>query len=132
MTTSTRPPGYAAEFRLRLPAALSDRLAPTGTLDGLLLLAAGNGWTWPRLADVCATDLTGARNPAAVLMTRLQRYARTPMPPDDLPRALPVWRQPLRWCGTCTEHGRWVDTPDGSAAHCPRCYTPPPPPEGRQ
>jgi hypothetical protein len=90
----------------RLTAAQRARLAPA------VATALAAGWTPQRLAGFTGGNITGVRNPYAVLAARLSP-AELPAPP-----ARPV-RPP--WCGECDQATRMLGFDGDAPRPCPRC-----------
>lgn len=81
----------------------------------MVAAALANGWTRDALVAYLAVNADGVRSAFAVLTTRL----------GDLPAAKPVPLGPPPWCGHCDgpePAQRFVPTPDGKLARCPRCH----------
>jgi hypothetical protein len=91
----------------RLTAAQRARLAAAVTA------ALKSGWTPRTLAAVTGANISGVRNPYAVLAARLA--------PAELP--LPHTQRPSRppWCGECDERTRMLGFDGDAPRPCPRC-----------
>ena len=91
----------------RLTAAQRARLAAAVTA------ALKSGWTPRTLAAVTGANISGVRNPYAVLAARLA--------PAELP--LPHTQRPSRppWCGQCDERTRMLGFDGDAPRPCPRC-----------
>ncbi|MEO6767609.1 MAG: helix-turn-helix domain-containing protein [Umezawaea sp.] len=98
--------------RWALTPGQRQRLAP------MVATALATGWTRDALLAYLAANSDGVRSAFAVLTTRL----------GDLPAApaaKPVPVGPPPWCGHCDgpePAQRFVTTPDGKLARCPRCH----------
>jgi hypothetical protein len=92
----------------RLTAAQRARLAPAVTA------ALSAGWTPHTLAAVTGANISGVRNPYAVLAARLSP-AELPPPPHT--------RRPSRppWCGECDQATRMFGFDSDAPRPCPRC-----------
>ena len=90
----------------RLTAAQRARLAPA------VATALTAGWTPQTLAGFTGGNITGVRNPYAVLAARLSP-AELPAPP-----ARPA-RPP--WCGECDQATRMLGFDGDAPRPCPRC-----------
>jgi Helix-turn-helix domain len=89
----------------RLTAAQRARLAPA------VATALTAGWTPQRLAGFTGANITGVRNPYAVLAVRLS--------PAELP-ALPARPARPPWCGECDQATRMLGFDGDAPRPCPR------------
>jgi hypothetical protein len=90
----------------QLTAAQRARLAPA------VATALTAGWTPQRLAGVTGGNVTGVRNPYAVLAARLS--------PAELP-GLPARPGRPPWCGECDQATRMLGFDGDAPRPCPRC-----------